>query len=908
LSREFAAFRAARQATLSRLVRRARGEASHSLYRQFIHQLLEGRLEPLFVEYPVLARLAFTLIRLWSEASAELLARLDGDWELLEGRFGGGRPLGRVSELEGDLSDRHYGGRTVARLVFEGGQRILYKPKDIQMEERLSRLLAWFGEQGAPLRMQGVEALPRDGYGWVGFVAHAPCDTPEEIVRYYERTGMLLALVYLLEGNDCHQENLVACGEHPVLVDAETLLHPRLVPGRPGPGSHASEVVWDSVLRTGMLPSWVLSPLGGSFDVSGLGGYEEQETGHSTPHWEAINSDDVSIVWRPGRIRQQANVPLLGDRRVSPEGHEEDLERGFRRMYEFLSERREALKEAGSPLHGFAGLPVRFVFRATRAYALQLRASVEPDLLRDGADRSLELDVMARVHAGPDAAGRTWPLLREELRALERLDLPAFQTRTDSRGLDTPGGEPAPGLFAEPSFQRVLQRLDRLEEADLERQLRLIRACFFTRLASGIHVSGSASRDAVPEAERPLAPEDCLARAVELARELRRQALFQPDGSATWIGIEVLPEADRHLLRPVGPSLYGGTAGIALFLAAVHRTVAEPGARELALAAVAPLREDLREGRYSLRGRLRLGAGTGLGSVIYALTRMALLLEDEELLADARRAAGLIGDREIGGDRTYDLVGGAAGAILGLLALHAADPGAGALARAVDCGRHLLERRIPEGDALCWPSRTGRPFTGFSHGVAGIAHALLRLHAVCREAAFHEAALRAIAFERACFVPEAGNWLDLRFAPREGPEQRFTVAWCHGATGIGLGRLGALAEGDEAAFLREVEAAVEATRSAPSDGVDHLCCGEFGRVDLLLTAGRALRRPDLLEAARARAAQALARADRDGAFRLAFGMPPGVPAPGLFQGTAGIGWQLLRLARPELIPSVLIWG
>jgi lantibiotic modifying enzyme len=38
---------------------------------------------------------------------------------------------------------------------------------------------------------------------------------------------MLLALVQALEGTDCHLENIVASGDQPVLVDAETLLHPR---------------------------------------------------------------------------------------------------------------------------------------------------------------------------------------------------------------------------------------------------------------------------------------------------------------------------------------------------------------------------------------------------------------------------------------------------------------------------------------------------------------------------------------------------------------------------------------------------------------------------------------------------------------------------------------------------------
>jgi lantibiotic modifying enzyme len=36
------------------------------------------------------------------------------------------------------------------------------------------------------------------------------------------------------------------------------------------------------------------------------------------------------------------------------------------------------------------------------------------------------------------------------------------------------------------------------------------------------------------------------------------------------------------------------------------------------------------------------------------------------------------------------------------------------------------------------------------------------------------------------------------------------------------------------------------------------------------------------------------------------GVPLGVETPGLMTGLAGIGYQLLRLAEPEKVPSVLL--
>ena len=41
------------------------------------------------------------------------------------------------------------------------------------------------------------------------------------------RQGGYLAILYALEATDFHFENLIAAGEQPVLIDLETLFHPR---------------------------------------------------------------------------------------------------------------------------------------------------------------------------------------------------------------------------------------------------------------------------------------------------------------------------------------------------------------------------------------------------------------------------------------------------------------------------------------------------------------------------------------------------------------------------------------------------------------------------------------------------------------------------------------------------------
>ncbi len=142
--------------------------------------------------------------------------------------------------------------------------------------------------------------LDGGAYGWVEEVEPRPCRDQRDVETFYYRAGMLVCLIYALEGNDCHQENLIAAGEHPVLIDHETMLQPRIryfgPPGEEGPLSLAVRFFYeDSVFRTALLPRREIRPTGESYDVSGLGGTEVQLTHRRRRIWENINTDAMRL-------------------------------------------------------------------------------------------------------------------------------------------------------------------------------------------------------------------------------------------------------------------------------------------------------------------------------------------------------------------------------------------------------------------------------------------------------------------------------------------------------------------------------------------------------------------------------------------------------------------------------------
>ena len=200
-----------------------------------------------------------------------------------------------------------------------------------------------------------------------------------------------------------------------------------------------------------------------------------------------------------------------------------------------------------------------------------------------------------------------------------------------------------------------------------------------------------------------------------------------------------------------------------------------------------------------------------------------------------------------------------------------------------------------------------QPLTGFSHGAAGMAWALLQLATVTGIERFDTAARAAMAYERHLFVAAQGNWPDLREQNASIPTataagQTFMTAWCHGAPGIGLGRLTSLPCLEEREMCQDIAVAVETTR-VQGFGFNHsLCHGALGNLDLLIEAQVRLGRADLQAHINDIAATIMADMRQNG-WRC--GNPLGVESPGLMTGLAGIGYELLRLAEPTRVPSVL---
>ena len=208
----------------------------------------------LFDEYPALARLLAQAATAAADGHRELLDRFAADRAtLVTDLFGGIDPGTLVSVTTSGDGHR---GRAVAVLRFAHGARVVSKPRPLAVHRHFNDAVGWLNRRLPGLDLRRLRVVDRGGYGWLEYARYAPCRDTAAVGRYYRRQGALLALLYVLDGADFHFENLIACGDQPVLVDLEALFHPQVRQAGPDwlAGDPALRTLTASVDRVGLLP------------------------------------------------------------------------------------------------------------------------------------------------------------------------------------------------------------------------------------------------------------------------------------------------------------------------------------------------------------------------------------------------------------------------------------------------------------------------------------------------------------------------------------------------------------------------------------------------------------------------------------------------------------------------------
>jgi len=419
----------------------------------------------------------------------------------------------------------------------------------------------------------------------------------------------------------------------------------------------------------------------------------------------------------------------------------------------------------------------------------------------------------------------------------------------------------------------------------------------------------------------------------------------------TWIAAQQQPVRDHEgavlFSAPGEPrrqtQVYGGAAGILLFLENAAAVFDDARTRDLADACAAGLRASRRNAdgkpltwmRDDIPGAASLYVGdAGIG---HAFLVRARLRGDEGALGfatevgDSLLARGKRTDDRMSFDEQVEIIYGGAGTALFLLELGQETKEARFLDAARAVGHALIaaaEAKEPDAkDAprqltWRWQLANNAAYVNFSHGTAGVAYALARIGAATGDAACAEAATGGAAALLAQAITEG----DHTVWPVLAGSTRTMGSWCHGPPGTARLFLYLHALSGEPRYLDVALASArwvmaqapqeasgdaqpgEAAAAAPAFPPS-FCCGVAGVLDFFCDLYRATKAPEFKQFARRAGGYLLATAKVDGdGVKWARGASAHPGQANAFQtdlmlGAAGEGLALLRLYTIDRDPD-----
>ena len=766
---------------------RLRGDTPEGRYLGYCHDFAEQHSAEFDELFAVLARLRPEVARQHAAALDEFLTQLTTDRAGITDRFG--IPAhARVSAVDGG-GDSHDGGRRVAILTWDTGQRLVHKPRPVGGEAGYRALTDWLREH-SPIDLPSVDVWDRGDHGWARHVTAPEPATPGGLLadtEFLRRSGELVALFHALGSKDMHRENLLPTARGPLVLDLETILH---APAAVGTPPRAPDDVWDalasSVATTGMLPTPLASP-----DESNPGwanvGFLASDTGSGDPF------RSLSVI-RP--FRDDMLLTFQGDdaaRPVEPLGKDESVAAaravadGFATAYDWIADHRDAVRHAVT--HAFGDARLRYLHADTQAYINVLRLSCSARAMADEELRGEYLGRIALVHPHPHAG-----IERAEATQLGWGHVPAFVMRAAGTTVCDLAGRPVAETDVSP-LAGCHAKLAALGPQDRAEQLDLLWAAFVA-----LHPDDHLPTAQSPATGRGAGSAD--AGVADLARDLaddlvrRARTDGDPDKAPSWLG--PVPSADA--VRPwgagvLGFDLYTGRLGVAVALARASLALDHRPARDLATHILDVYAQSLDRDPQACVTELGTSAFTGAAGVVAALATAGDLLDRPDWAAVARSAV-LPVDGE-----ALDVIEGLAGQ-----ALATGDPRA---------ARALLARLAAAGDDDLTLMQSG-----YAHGIAGLLHALAA--SALPDAEIGAATARLLGLLDTMRTPDGGDWYTSRF-----PDPHTATGWCHGSPGIALGLAGAAAARPGLVPGALVDTAVAAMRDVFGRNLT-LCHGDTG--------------------------------------------------------------------------------
>ena len=509
-----------------------------------------------YESYPVAARVATVRTLFMIKNYSDILEHLDNDHKEIE-KFIGVKKL-VFTDISLSTGDSHAQGNSVSILKF-GDKKLVYKPKNLDISKAFETFVDWYVGKSGMLDIKIPKGIYKENYAYNEFVEKIYCRSEKEVERFYTRYGYLVAICYLLSINDLHLENIIAHGEHPVIIDLETLFQvPSQVEGESAYIDMVKRLENESVGASMLLPKQ--TRLGGkeSINLSALDGKGGELSGEYLAP-KNVDTADFHFENIKGHFPAGDNIPQYGKNKdVDVSQYNLVIVEAFEQFMKFILEHKsEALKT----LEVFKGKKIRALLKATERYASMIRYANHP---RYNSDMKYRERLMMNIWAYPYRDKR---VIKSEVKDMLFNDIPIFFTYTDSLDVIDSRGYEYPDFYTMSGYEASRRKLLMLTEKEIKLQKTIMTLSLgimdpFLNMKLG-------KIGTVSEAKKI----HYLPHAKELADKLMEEAYVKEDECA-FINLDC-DKDEKWGLKACETDLYGGLSGMAVLYLELYRETGE---------------------------------------------------------------------------------------------------------------------------------------------------------------------------------------------------------------------------------------------------------------------------------------------------------------------------------------------
>ncbi len=831
------------------------GTTGADKFNSFIKDLSRKKSKQAFLtKYPVIRELITKQRNIFFDQSYSLLKRLQNDWHEIESFFFPNDSLIEVHEIK-FLSEPHGNGNRTCLIKFMSKNKniveCIYKPRSSKIDLHIQDIFLWIQEH-TNIHFLAPKLIDKHDYSWSEFIKQSDGITEaSKINRFYERLGGLLAITYACRGRDLHCENIIACGEHPVLVDYECFLVPNVLDDKE---SVFESTVYDCMILTNF--SFLFHKLGG-LDLSSLSGYG----GQMSPSRQFIiannYTDDITFEYVNQIIEPTGNIPKYRGKPVTPHKYKEKFLEGFVAIYNFLIDHKEDLL---TKIQAFQNSKIRIVPRSTMTYDQILQLTKKPiyTLSKKSHNNFIE-GTLKKV-----TQNRVQKLiLKNEVREIKNLDIPYFYTYANLGELYDSSGKLIKGVSFPSGIEATLQHVKlNLNGNNLKKQICIINNSFDS-LCHREKIPLEPTKTGIKSQNNPLP---------SLIQQLDEIAdiSLQTNSNITWPTIvhRAHPKGEITNACFTSKDFYDGKVGVGLLFLYASVLINQKY-WDIAIKCFDNCVF------YESNNNTPLGFYGGVGGILYALEKYSELLSSSKynhLMIKILESVYL----QIGTEDNADISYGTSGYLLSLLTIKSPVSKKPIFTSSLEkCIDHLTSKPLKSYDSA-----------GFAHGMAGIVYTLSRAYTVTNNA-------------------KAKEWLTINASTYMNALQKSDLSqlkWCNGTLGICLAGHQAhsslICSSQNSYNISSLYPKIISTLDDHT-GMQNfsLCHGLMGVLDCLMVA----KDKELMSESiyREESKKILSRIGSGEDLSYERG------SIGIMTGKAGIAYQLLRLQYPDKVPSIL---